>query len=87
MPPKRGKDGKFISTDADEVETANGFFQELLAFLSLAYRTWRLLPMIIVIIVFWRWTEMSKKITEILIEILCGNGCTCNCASTKKTGL
>ena len=74
---KRGADGKFISTPKEE---RNGFLTEIRGFTETAYKIWRFLPLAILLLILWKYFQFSEKIIQILVEILCGNGCSCNCS-------
>jgi hypothetical protein len=82
--PKRGNDGRFTA-DATEGQQVEGFLHELTTFIALGYRFWRFLPLGFLIVVFWKYLQISAKIEVVFIELMCGSGCTCTCKA--KSGL
>ena len=69
MPPKRGLNGKFISEKQEEIR--EGFLTEISGFLRIAYRFWRIVPLLILIYLLWRLAGMSQRLNDIQSDF-CG---------------
>jgi hypothetical protein len=81
--PKRDSNGRFVR----EEEENEGFLHEFRGFLAFSYRFWRILPILLVVVLIWKYFHISDKIIEILVELLCGSGCRCpaSCGSPPTT--
>jgi hypothetical protein len=62
----------------------NGFVEELNNFQRYVYSMWRIFPILLIILILAKYFNVSEKTTDILIEVLCGSGCKCQC-SAKRT--
>jgi hypothetical protein len=79
---KRDTKGRFSKTSGDDsTEEANrpGLKEEINFFGNLSYFLWRALPFALLIFIVWRYFKISKILTNIFIEIACGEGCKCDC--------
>ncbi len=81
---KRSADGRFISENSNIEEN---FSSDIRGFLRLSYRLWRYLPLLILLLLLWKYFKISLKIQDTLMELTCGTGCSCNCdAPQSKNG-
>jgi hypothetical protein len=81
----RGRDGKFVKTPNEsegELREERGFIEETKSLFYYAYKLWRVLPLLISIYLIWRYFKIDKKILELILELTCGEGCSCSCPST-----
>jgi len=63
MPPKRAPDGRF--TSEKKLEIQEGFLKEFAGFLRIAYKFWRLLPLLLILYLIWRFTGMSQRFIDL----------------------
>jgi hypothetical protein len=87
--PRREIDenGEFVQNNSVEREE-DGFLREWQGYAALMYRFWKVLPLILIILIVAKYFQVSQKLVDILVEILCGTGCKCSTScSTGKSSL
>lgn len=62
-----------------KVVSNRGFLGELYLILKIFNRIWQLLPYFLLLYISWRYLGFNKKIGLILMEMICGEGCSCSC--------
>ncbi len=81
MQKRRDKLGRFTQED-DEVQV-RGFWDDLTYFLSMTYSFWKVIPLMLLFVILWKYLNVTEHMTAVLLEILCEKGCTChNCSNT-----
>jgi hypothetical protein len=80
---KRGQDGKFIKND--ENQEKDGFYKDLRSLLLIFYRIWRYLPILLLIWIFWKYFQVTKKVEGVILETVCGANCTCSCPGVSNS--
>ena len=78
----RGKDGKFKKTQFEsdeENENKNGFLGDFKSLFTHFYKLWRVLPVLLLIYLIWRYFKISSRFYELIIELSCGENCKCLC--------
>jgi hypothetical protein len=81
---KRDKNGRFTKASEDvcfDEAKKIGFKEDLDFCGSLTYLFWRLIPFLILAWIIWRYFKISKILANFIIEVACGEGCTCICGS------
>jgi hypothetical protein len=81
---KRDFKGRFAKTLNDEIEEEadrNGFKKDLDIFGRISYLLWRIVLFLILAWIIWRYFKIGKILSELLIELACGEGCKCICTS------
>ncbi len=87
MKTRRDSGGRFVRNEEQTYQN-EGFLQEMQGFANISYRFWRFLPLLLLLVIFWKYFQISDEIIRIMIEILCGKGCSCSCAEpAKKSGI
>jgi hypothetical protein len=88
MKKSRDAMGRFSNENHGEntrVAIENGFIEELNNFQRLFYSIWRILPILLLILILAKYFNVSEKTTDILVEVLCGTGCKCQCMAKKTS--
>jgi len=78
----RGKDGKFTKTQLESEEdnqNGNGFLGDFKSLFTQFYKLWRVLPILLLVFLLWRYFKISSRFYELLIELSCGENCRCVC--------
>ncbi len=74
---KRDFKGRFTKTLNDEIQEEadrNGFKKDLDIFGRISYLLWRIVPFLILAWIIWRYFKIGKILSELLIELACGEG-------------
>ena len=91
---KRLPNGRFSSgvDDPDEINqpvgnynSGRGFLADFKSLLWYLYRVWMLIPYLILIILFYKYFRISFFFNNMLIELACGDGCSCSCQAQNNT--
>jgi len=80
--PNRGSNGRFLPNEKEE----ENFISEFKSFFNILYRFWRYVPLCLLLFIIWKYFDFTKKIQGLIIEIICGTGCSCNCFTKKNDG-
>jgi len=75
---RRDSRGKFVKSD-DEKNDDAGIASDIKSLLRVLYMSWRLFPLLIVVLLLWRYLDITGKVTKVTLELLCGVNCTCSC--------
>jgi hypothetical protein len=81
---KRDSKGRFSKTFKGEIpEEAdrNGFKEDFDIFGKISYLLWRIVPFLILAWIMWRYFKIGKILSELLIELACGENCKCDCTN------
>ena len=82
---QRDTNVRFVKNDeTGEYLEARGFIEDLISFLALGHRLWRVLPLLLALLYFWKHFQISVMLTDVTLEVVCGAGCSCSCPTKNK---
>ena len=82
MPRRRDSKGKFLMEEdepATMADSRRGLREEIDFSARICWLLWRMVPIILLLILFFNYFKVMNTVTHVLIETACGEGCSCAC--------
>ncbi len=79
MKQRRNELGQFLKNVENDPQANGGFRAEANLWSGLLWILYRIIPIALILFVFWRAFKIRKYVDSFLIEVACGEDCVCSC--------